>query len=408
MAAACVRGRGGRSGPAVVKRCLVVHVGPPKGGTTSIQYLLAARARALAARGVHVLAGRRGGGHRGTHNHLAHELGDAPDDRWTPGWARLADEIRRSEAKRFVLSGEAFAGPGRRGPCAAILRELAVRERLEIRVVGYVRPQWQIVESAYAQQVKTGRTALRFEPFAAAMLGPAQRPRLDYNAVFAPFRAAFGAAVSVYPLERVRLPQGLLAHFLAVLGADAAGALAARLPRLNVRPGAQELEVLRRVRAQVGDGPQRGRRGANTLAWLPALIRDDAPFAGFEGANIRRIEDAFADANARFAGTYGIDAGGVLFRAPAPCGPGRRNVARWGDIDAEQRALVQRYVLDRLGVDLDAGRAPAPRWRVRARIAADLVRRPASGRFPWTQLPAHARVFASTRWRSQWVQRRLR
>ena len=398
-----------RAGPgaANVKRCLVVHVGPPKGGSTSIQFLLAARARALAARGIHVLAGRRGGGQRGTHNHLAHELDAAPGDAWTAGWVRLADEIRRSGAERFVVSAEAFAAPGRRGPCAAALRELADRERLAIRVVGYVRPQWQRVESAYAQQVSSERTALRFDAFAASMLGPAERPRLDYNAVFAPFCAAFGGSVTVYPMERARLPHGLLVHFLALLGVDAAAALAARLPRINVRAGARELEVRRRVLAAVGAGRQRG-GGPDTLAWLPALIRDDAPFAGFEAPAIRRVEAAFADANARFARTYGIDPGGVLFRDPTPSDAGRRNVAEWRDIDADARALVHRYVLDRTGVDLDVGRAPALRWRVWARIATDLVRRPATGRVSWTRLVAHPRLLASARWRSQWVQRRLR
>ena len=174
-----------RRQPSAPRRRLVVHVGPPKGGTTSIQFLLAARARALARRGIHVLAGKPGGGQRGTHNHLAAELGAAAAAAWTPGWARLAAEIRGSGAPCFVLSGEALASPPARAPCAAALGELADRERLAVEVVGYVRPQWQLLEAAYVQHVKVGRTTLPFDRFAATVFDAEAQARFDYNAVFA-------------------------------------------------------------------------------------------------------------------------------------------------------------------------------------------------------------------------------
>ena len=385
-----------------MSRCLIVHVGPAKSGTTSIQLLLATRARALAASGIRVLAGRSGGGYRGTHNFLAHELADPCSAGPTPGWARLADEIRHSDAKRFVLSAEAFATPARRWQCAARVAELADRERLDVAVVGYVRPQWELVESAYAQGVKAALTTLPFDRFAAAMCGAAERGRLDYNTVFAPFRAAFGAGVRVFPAERARRQGGLTAHFLTLLGADAA--LARGLPRVNVRVGAAQLEVRRRIAERLAGRPDDrawlGERGPRPLLWLSALLADDAPFAGFDAHEIRAVEVAFAAANARFARDFGIDAGGVLFEAPATSRPRRSNVARWQDIDTEKRALVRRYVLDQLGVDLDPGTGrPCGRWPIRWRIAADLAGRGAASRVRWRVLLANPALYTRARWR---------
>ena len=131
-----------------MKRTLLAHVGVPKAGSTSIQYLLLTRMRALARCGIHVPRAGSTGGIVGEHNALAAGFGNGssgPDH-----WLRLAAEIRRSGASRFVISAE-YLSARNRYRCAERLLELAAREDLEVEVVGYVRPQWQILEAAYAQ-----------------------------------------------------------------------------------------------------------------------------------------------------------------------------------------------------------------------------------------------------------------
>ena len=280
-----------------MKRRLTVHVGLAKAGSTSIQHLLATRWRALSDFGIHV-PGIGSSARLGSHHRLvqASTIGDRHEP-----WAQLAKQIRNADAERFVISSEAFASPNNREPCVARLLELAERENLEIEVIAYVRPQWQRLESGYAQSVKRGQTAQRFEDFTAdalSMSSRAWRVRLDYNQSFAPFRTAFGDRVRVFALERSRLPQGLLVHFLEILGVHD-GLNVAELARANARPGAKALEARRVVRQRVGsrylsDGVLLSRR----IAWLPSLFVDDAPFAGFGLEEIRRIEALFGAANA--------------------------------------------------------------------------------------------------------------
>ena len=351
---------------AASQRRLTVHVGTAKAGSTSIQSLLAARWRQLARSGIHVPLAGAGPGPPGAHHGLAREL--RRPQRAAGHWARLAAEIRRSPASRFVISCEAFTGPGHRLRAAARLLALAADEDLDIDIVGYVRPQWQWLEAGYAQEVSTGRTAMSFAAFVERMLAEAAPTRLDYSAVFAPFRAAFGDRVRVLPLERARLAGGLLAHFLVeILGVQARAPGASSVAWANARPGAKELEVRRLVCESVGTPLP----AAGKLVWLPALLDGDSPFAGFAPDEIDNIAARFADANARFARAYGVDAQGVLFRDD-DASHGRRpsNVARWEDIGAPARRRVRRYVFDATGVDLDlAAGARAGRSVVAAHLA---------------------------------------
>ena len=389
-------------------RRLVVHVGTAKAGSTSIQAMLDARADVLRACGIHVLSSlSRGSGlHPGAW--LVRELAEAPGDEGRGrAWRWLAGQIRRSKAERFVLSVETFTSRGIRVRCAERLQELAAGERLAIDIVGYVRPQWQRLESGYSQRVKAGFVGIPFGQFVARRLAAVDGGSLDYNQVFGAFRAAFGAGhVKVLPLEPSRLPQGLLAHFLETIGADG-GIRTAGLPRTNLRLGAKELEVRRLVRARTGARVLGGERLPNRLAWLSALFDDDAPFAGFGLAEIRAVEGRFAAANARFARDYGIDPAGILFRDPVPTEPARPNTAQWDAMGRPERRRVRRYVLDRTGVDLEADATlPIARWRVRTRIAWRWLARTAAEPSLWREYVAFpdgpTRRYWQRLWRQGW------
>ena len=362
---------------------LIVHVGMPKTGSTSIQRMLLRRRELLRARGVHVpWAGLvRTGKH--------HLLDGRSHGISTERWALLAQEIRctaagdprggnhgtargKPAAPRFVISAEGFAKPDYRAATAARLAELAEREDLEVDIVGYVRPQWQFLESVYTQRVHGRRIGATFDRFVADMLEASERSELDYNVVFAPYRAAFGARVRVFPLEPSRLPEGLLAHFLGECGIHDGRALAAGLARANPRRNAKATEVRRLVRVQTHRRLKAGLEvpsGLRHMTQLPSLIDDDEPFSGFDRSGIRELEAHFADANARFARDYGIDADGVLFRDPVDPGVRRPTVAQWRDFGAAERRRVRRYVLERTGIDLVPGAGePASPWPVRVRV----------------------------------------
>lgn len=349
-----------------VKR-LIVHIGPRKTGSTSIQRALAACRGALAAERIHLPRAGSVPANRGTHIRLAHAL---RCDR-AGLWQRLAEELRGARADCALLSVEDFAEPAHRSLAAARLAEFAADLQLEVRLLAYVRPQWQIIEAEYSQRVCGRGMAVPFDQFAAELLAAGSDTILDYNRVFAPFRAVFGPRLRVFTLAQAERSGGLVAHFLAQVGAAAHLARSGCGARANTRRGAREIEVRRLLCARLG-----GKAGMaminRRLPELTARIGADAPFAGFDETMIDRLTTRFAEANRRFALDYGVEALPAQFR-DAGHGSGRRdagprpNVARWEAFDADARRRIRRYVLQRSGIDLDGGRG---RWAMRLWLQA--------------------------------------
>ena len=182
-------------------------------------------------------------------------------------------------------------------------------------------------------------------------------PHLDFNAILGPWRDAFGDRVAVYPLEGSQLPQGLLAHFLGVLGIDTHGTLLDEwLPRENVRCGAKELEVRRLVNIGMsGLGFREKRIRSGRLKFLPALLGTDAPFVGLSDTRIKEIAGFYANSNARFAHEFGIEDAGSLFRDPLEPRLDLDNptLAEWCDLDPRERRNVCNYVRGVAGIDLE-------------------------------------------------------
>ena len=349
---------------------LIVHVGMPKTGSTSIQRMLKHRAQLLRANDLHVpeIWTHRTREFRAMkHADLAKELADKTGARQISPWTRLAQEVQGTDATPCVISSEVFAKPEFRDAMARELAAFAERENVAVEIIGYVRPQWQYLEALYTQHTYARAIGgATFQRFVADMLDAGERTMFDYNVVFAPYRAAFGECVKVFPLEPSRLPQGLLAHFLQQCGVPADAAAVARLPHANSRRGAKATEVYRLASARAN--PERWK--LLQFKRLALLIDDDAPFAGLGLAEIRDIEAHFAAANARFARDYRIDDGGVLFRDDAvPAGP-RPNIARWQDLSPKERRFIRGYVLKVSGIDLDPGAGnPMPSLQVAARLA---------------------------------------
>ncbi len=329
-------------------RQLIVHIGPRKTGSTTIQRLLRALSAPLRAHGIQVPVTGRIGANGFTHIRLAREAARGGHALW---W-RLSREIRAAKCRCVVLSAEDFSSPPARSAAAVRLAELAARERLDVRIVAYVRPQWQILESEYAQRACGRGVAARFPEFAAELLAAADDTILDYNRVFAPYRDLFGNRVRVTPLQRASMPEGLAAHFLAQVGTDGALSGGAPAEHANVRKGAREVEVWRTLRSSL---PRVLWRPRPSLPDLRAVIGADAPFAGFEVDQVRDLETRFASSNRRFARDFGVAADGVLFRDAGHWTRPRQNVADWERFDPDLRGRLRRYLLAELGIDLDGG-----------------------------------------------------
>ena len=181
---------------------------------------------------------------------------------------------------------------------------------------------------------------------------------LDYGRTLGPWREAFGERLSVHAVDLSESEGELAAHFFGLLGVPGSDGPQWRDVRENRRPGAKELEVLRRTGAALMDkgyGFRLRKRLLGRLDRVVPLLEGDAPFAPLSAARALELSEGFARVNFELATAYGIDAGGPLLREPVPRAP-RPGSAQWDDFRAAERQRVRRYVLAQTGADLD--RAP--------------------------------------------------
>jgi hypothetical protein len=217
---------------------LYLHIGLHKTGTSSLQNFLIRNKEALAAAGyLWPRAGSTGGGH---HN-LGYELLGKP--RFAPaagGLAALAAELEG--ARNAIVSSEELE-----------FLELAQVRRLReglgdrrVRVLIYLRRQDELIASTYAQQVRMGSALGTFEEYALASL---YNPRFDFTQLLARWGHVFGReSLNVAVVCGETTGERLFADFLARVGlADYAEAFGKPPRSLNVTPGANEVELIRRA-----------------------------------------------------------------------------------------------------------------------------------------------------------------
>ena len=342
------------------QRKLFVHIGMPKAGSTSIQAMLAGWPAFFERAGIHVaVAGRQAGSHS--------QLYDDDGEPRRSVWNDLLHELIHCPARRFVMSWEPFAAghsrdrrrsSGNRASDVAALGEAA---DVDVRIVAYVRPQYQYMESLYAESVKLGSWTA---PFGVVVEDYLQKQRFDYHKALRPWRDTFADRIAIHPLDHAHMGNGALEHFLGVVGAvDPALAWVQR--RRNPRIGAKHVEVLRLAGAALAalgaDRPARARLLEPLRLGVPALLAADLPFAGLTPAEVDAVSQHFAASNARFARDYGIDPDGVLFRHPAD-GLLRPALADGADFSEVERARLRGLIDRALGKDIaeivDASLAP--------------------------------------------------
>lgn len=191
---------------------LFLHIGHPKTGTTSIQSFLIENRDALLAQGILV---PRTGAEKGAHHGFTDNFYSTRrlDTRTARNEERLRAEVSRSGCHTVVLSSEGFIqeNPAR---LAGLLGA-----DCDPFVIYYIRRQDRIVESVYAQRVRSA-IHLLIPPIEAVI--PTLMPR--YLATITRFERAFARArILVRPFEKAAFRNGrLLDDFLVLIGADPA------------------------------------------------------------------------------------------------------------------------------------------------------------------------------------------
>jgi hypothetical protein len=319
------------------RRICFIHTGTHKTGTTALQRFLSTHERALLERGLHYpLHGRVDWGH---HN-LAWEL-YAPElfDRGRGSLDDLVHELRAVGAPRACLSSEEFeylhAAPQQLARLADAVRGAGY----EPRVVLFVRPQADYLESLYAQLTIMVAFYDRFSsgdapPFDryfdevvqdGTLRGRFAETLFDYDRLADRFANVVGRQRLIVRPYRGGANGSILDEFLALTGTRAAGWDASELSRENAR--ASFADVLHALRVD-GTG-------------LPELMEAVAlagrtPFQALDERDLARVAARFTPSNQRLARCYGA----VI---PA-ISPRRARKAEWAATSAEPGAGAYRYL----------------------------------------------------------------
>ncbi|KRE99135.1 hypothetical protein ASG88_15520 [Nocardioides sp. Soil777] len=236
---------------------VVLHIGLPKTGTTTIQAALDASAPALAGHGVLLPCGGHRGQRLAAYDLIGQRVPGHERSAVAGAWDRLVEEVDAFDGRRVVVSEEEL-GRARPGQVRRLVRTL---DGHDLVVVVGVRDLARTLVSAWQQSVVMGGTT-SWSDFVAAVREPGAgslRAGTSFALRHDPLRVlrTWGAHV---PPERIRVvtvpPPGAPAPCLLERFGDAAElpreAWRTGVPSHNDSLGAVEVELLRRVNASLG------------------------------------------------------------------------------------------------------------------------------------------------------------
>ena len=303
-------------------KSLIVHIGPYKTGSTAIQKVLAASRRGLESAKILYPTSRKTQPLE-AHHSLARFMrtGPGPGISVVYGPDELAATLSSTRADYVVLSSEGFSNPSLAATNIAGLAALAQVNGFSMTAVAFIRPQAEMLNSWYVQEVKD---FLRAGPF--AELAEADNAWLEHNPRF--------HAWTSQPLVR----------FVAVPFNDEAKG--PRIAELMLRAGGVPDEQVERARLKpakrVNENP-----GCMTVAGLRYVMKHHPWTRELDRARVRRARDvSFGDARRRgwftqpFVGVDADAAGriGARFAADNEAFAQRHWQRPWDDVFAADAA----------------------------------------------------------------------
>ena len=291
---------------------VVIHVGTHKTGTTAIQASLANARSTLLDRGV--LYPEAGRGRHPGHVHLAWQArNDSRQDPVAGGTEEVVNETREFSPRTVLLSSEEFLVESMRTSSWAA--QLAERlGDLVMHVIGYVRPQWEYMESIYVQSVKGGAVTETFDDFVVRNL---DHRRFDYPRLFSPW-ADVCDVLTVRPYRKDQLlGHDIVEDFWHTVDALPWPPLA-RGQRLNERPGAKATEMLRAIGQKVAEKkpPFPGQVLADARRIIADELTDDVPFRALTWDHVLLIYEHFLARNELFIERFMPEMSADVFELP--------------------------------------------------------------------------------------------
>ena len=332
---------------------IVFHIGMHKTGTTAIQVSLGKAYDSLLSRGIlYPRAGRVGPGHAQVARDLLRT--DAPAAE-LPSHLGILDEVRTAGPATLIVSSEDLLGVRSPRPVEWARHLCEELQPARVDVLGYVRPQWDQVESLYAASVRTGRSWAPFDQVLETMMVDR---RFDYLETFSSWRQAFGDRLELRPYGADVLVGGdAVTDFWSSVGLGTP----TEPPRhANPRSGARTTEMLRLLRAFLADhhldmlvpqpaepSPRRQQEAVQeTLRRarrrIEAAFDDDRPFSPLTQEMLVRLAAHFAASNERLVETYLAGRHASLFSPPSE--PREHSTWSLSDASEEERRFFAQLI----------------------------------------------------------------
>lgn len=324
----------------------LVHIGVEKTGTTYLQRLLVQNSETLGEHGVgypgflnrserdanhHALAAYAVDALPEQDIHRFHRVTAASQDRFR---ADLRDRLRAAVAEqghdRWVFSSEHLSSRALSRESVQRVADLMGAAGLDPRVVVFVRPQEDMIESTFSTAIVSGRV----EPFDFEE-AVADRGRYDFRELLERWEDVVGREhITVHAYPDLAEPSAL-AHMLCAELDVPLEALTLPATRANTSLSYVQAELLRRFTAAARQHPRHA-----DLVRRPALVRalrevGGAPFR-LTAAERERVRKEYADTDEWLAERYGV----TLRHRGAPGRCERRDVFGGDDFDAFAAALV--------------------------------------------------------------------
>lgn len=281
------------------RRC-ILHVGSPKTGMRTIQFLLKKNRKRLLREDILVpTSGQRP---YGAHHDLAYDLAGLQKDSAGSGEEAFITEVAASPARTVLISSEnLWPILVNRKSGERVLQRLRSMD-FEIAIVLYVRNQPQYLNSSYVQNVKTLLWGGGFPAFAHHALSNTKK---FYYSHWIRWSKLYGAEMLVRPYSAEVRGTGIPVDFLTTIGLTSTKRLDTAIER-NVSVGPFSVETARSLLRLVG-GPDQ------LDAWQAEQCRSvfwselkrhgvkDRGYCGLTTSFAAEVEQRFAEDNLRFS-----------------------------------------------------------------------------------------------------------
>jgi hypothetical protein len=284
----------------VRKRVCYIHTGPPKTGTSSIQWFLKENRAELLKHGYFIPDSRTA---HGAHHTLARKLcGQELSDHKQSAATDFVRQLNQSNSQAVLISSETLDGLLRHAEYAGTffgwLREL----QLEPRLVFFPRNQPQWINSRYAEAVRGFSLS---GPFETSARGVAQGRGSKYSPMVE-LANTYNATLIARPFTTDTIANGIVPTFLQAIGADPSQFRDTDVRR-NQTVGPFTVSVARRLsRSVLGtEGQFKCRQARQCKITLAAYLKksglQDFGYCGLSTAMARQIEATFRSDNDAFA-----------------------------------------------------------------------------------------------------------